>query len=361
VRLNRIDRYVWRELAVTTLATAAVLLMVMFSGLFADLFGKISRGKLPPGLLLSLLGLRSVDMLPLVLPLALFLGVLLGLGRLYRDSEMSVLASVGLGVSELRRAIFAWVLPLVLLVGATSLWLAPAAQKLSAAMIEEANRSLLVVGLEPGRFVELPGRDAVVYLSEMSEDGSQFGRLFVHNERDGRIDVVTAKSGELYAEQGDERYLSLRDGFRVEGSLDALDFRLMRFERNDIRVPDSEPGDLARPESMRSIPALLDEPTASAMAELHWRLSAPLATLLLALLALPLAHTPPRSARYGGLLVALLGYVVYMNMLGIGRAWMAAEVTPIWLGLWWPHGLVLLAIWWLQWWDRRPFSRRVPA
>jgi lipopolysaccharide export system permease protein len=135
----------------------------------------------------------------------------------------------------------------------------------------------------------------------------------------------------------------------------------MRFERNDIRVPDSEPGDLARPESMRSIPALLDEPTASAMAELHWRLSAPLATLLLALLALPLAHTPPRSARYGGLLVALLGYVVYMNLLGIGRAWMAAEVTPIWLGLWWPHGLVLLAIWWLQWWDRRPFSRRVPA
>lgn len=359
MRLTRIDRYVWRELAATTLATAAVLLMVMFSGLFADLFGKISRGKLPPGLLLSQLGLRSVDMLPLVLPLALFLGVLLGLGRMYRDSEMSVLASVGIGVAELRRAVLAWVLPLVLLVGATSLWLAPAAQKLSAAMIEEANRSLLVVGLEPGRFVELPGRDAVVYLSEMSEDGSQFGRLFVHNERDGRIDVVTAKSGELFAEQGDERYLSLRDGFRVEGSLDALDFRLMRFERNDIRAPDSEPGDLARPESMRSVPALLDDPSPTAMAELHWRLSAPLATFVLALLALPLARTPPRSARYAGLLVALLSYVLYMNLLAIARTWMADEVTPLWVGMWWPHLLALLAFWGLQWLARRPFARRI--
>ena len=98
MRLTRIDRYVWRELAATTLATAVVLLMVMFSGVLADLFGKISRGRLPPGLLLSQLGLRSVDMLPLVLPLALFLGVLLGLGRMYRDSEMSVLASVGVGI-----------------------------------------------------------------------------------------------------------------------------------------------------------------------------------------------------------------------------------------------------------------------
>ena len=226
-------------------------------------------------------------------------------------------------------------------------------------MIEEANRSLLVVGLEPGRFVELPGRDAVVYLSEMSEDGSHFGRLFVHQERDGRIDVVTAKSGELFSEQGDERYLSLRDGFRVEGSLDALDFRLMRFERNDIRVPDSEPGDLARPESMRSIAALLDEPNPSALAELHWRLSTPIAAFILSLLALQLARTTPRSARYGRLLIALLTYVIYVNLLAIARAWMVAEVTPVWLGMWWPHLLAFTAVVGLYRADRRPFLRRV--
>ncbi|WP_147692667.1 LptF/LptG family permease, partial [Vogesella mureinivorans] len=100
--------------------------------------------------------------LPLLLPLALFLGVMLGLGRLYRDSEMAVLASIGLGIADLKRAILALALPVALIVGLTSLWLSPMAQRAATRMIEEANKSLLVIGLEPGRFVELQGRPAVI-------------------------------------------------------------------------------------------------------------------------------------------------------------------------------------------------------
>lgn len=361
--IRRIDRYVWRELAGAFVAATLVLLMVSFSGLFADLLGKIARGKVPAALLLSQVGLRSVDILPLLLPLALFLGVMLGLGRLYRDSEMAVLASVGLGIAELKRAILALALPVALVVGLASLWLSPMAQRAAARMIEEANKSLLVIGLEPGRFVELPGRSAVIYLSDMSEDGSEFQRLFVASERDGRLDVVTARSGELFLEaQSDERYLSLTDGFRVEGDPNALDFRMMRFARNDIRVPDSERAEVGRPESQRSLPVLLAAEDAASQAELHWRLAAPIAALLLVLLALPLARTPPRAARYGGLLIALLGYVVYLNALGIGRALIADGTLPGWLGLWWVHAAVAgIALWLLRRQARanRPGLRRL--
>jgi len=336
--MRRIDRYVWREIAGAFVAAALVLLMVSFSGLFADMLGKIARGKVPAALLLSQVGLRSVDILPLLLPLALFLGVLLGLGRLYRDSEMAVLASVGIGVAELKRPLLLLALPVAAVVGLSSLWLSPMAQRAASRMIEDANKSLLVVGLEPGRFVELPGRDAVIYLSDMSEDGSEFRRLFVASERDGRLDVVTARSGELFLEsQGDERFLSLTDGFRVEGDLNALDFRMMRFARNDIQVPDSERADIGRPESQQSVRALFQSIEPAAKAELHWRLAAPLAVLVLCLLALPLARTPPRAARYGGLLIALLSYVIYLNLLGVGRAMLADGSLPSWLGLWWVH------------------------
>ena len=58
---------------------------------------------LPPGLLVSQLGLRALDFLPLLLPLSLFLAVLLAYGRMYRDSEMAVLASAGLGIRRLAR------------------------------------------------------------------------------------------------------------------------------------------------------------------------------------------------------------------------------------------------------------------
>ena len=82
---------------------------------------------------------------------------------------------------------------------------------------------------------------------------------------------------------------------------------------------------------------------------MHWRLATPLATLILALLALPLAHSPPRSARYGRVLVALLGYVVYLNMLGLGRAFIASGTVPVWAGLRWVQlpaaGIALYLLW----------------
>jgi lipopolysaccharide export system permease protein len=350
--MPRIDRYVLRELSGTFAASAIVLVLVSLSGIIGDLLNKISRGKVPAGLLLSQLGLRALDILPLLLPLALFLGVLLAYGRLYRDSEMAVLASAGLGIRRLARPLTWIAVPVAIIVGLTSLWLAPAALETSKVMIDAANRSLLVAGLEAGRFVEIPGRQSVVYLAEMEPDGSRFRRLFVHSESDGRVDVVTAAAGELYQEsQGDERYLSLTDGFRVEGELGKDAFRIMRFKRNDIRVPDSEQSESGRAEERISSYELWSSDQASARAELHWRIGAPLATLILAVLALPLAHSPPRSARYGRILVALLGYIVYLNLLALGRAWMADGTMPGWLGLWWVHGPALAIALWLLWKD----------
>jgi lipopolysaccharide export system permease protein len=352
--LPRIDRYVLRELAGAFVACVVVLVLVSLSGIVADLLGKIARGKVPAALLLSQLGLRGLDILPLLLPLALFLGVLLAYGRLYRDSEMAVLASAGLGIRRLSRPLWWLAVPTALLVGLTSLWLAPAALRTSKAMIDAANRSLLVAGLEPGRFVEIPGRQSVVYLAEMEPDGSRFRRLFVHSEKDGRIDVVTASAGELYQEsQGEERYLSLSDGFRVEGELGKDAFRIMRFKRNDIRVPDSEQSESGRREERSSTIALIESELPADRAELHWRIGLPLATLVLVLLALPLARTPPRSARYGRLLVALLSYVVYLNLLALGRAWIAEGSMPAMLGLWWVHVPAVAIALWMLWKDER--------
>jgi lipopolysaccharide export system permease protein len=349
-----LDRYLLRELTHAFLAVLLVLALVSLGGLLADLLSKIARGKLPASLLLAQLGLRVVDALPLLLPLSLFLSVLLTFGRLYRDSEMAVLAAAGVGPRRLLRPVALIALPLAVLVGLCSLWFAPQALRVSKSMIDAANRSLLVAGLEPGRFVELPGRHSVVYLAEMTPDGSRFERLFVHAERDGRIDVVTAHAGELFREsQGEERYLSLSDGFRVEGTIGQDDWRMMRFERNDIRVPDAEP-DASGSEAQRlPTPALIGNREPEARAELHWRMGSPLAALVLVLLALPLARTPPRASRHGQLLLALLAYILCLNLLALGRAWIAGGWVPPWAGLWWVHGPALAAALWMLWWHQR--------
>ena len=129
--MPKLDRYLSAELARAVVAALVVLGMVSMGGLFADLIGEMARGKLPPALLLSQLGLRLLGYLPMILPLGLMIGLLLGFGRLYRDSEMPILTSVGVGPRRLLRP-WAWlVLPMVGLVALCSLWLGPWAKRTS--------------------------------------------------------------------------------------------------------------------------------------------------------------------------------------------------------------------------------------
>src|SRR5207342_3261682 len=109
---------------------------------------------------------ETIAAVVVVLPLVLFLGLMLAIGRLYADSEMAVLASIGLGPQQLWRPLFWVTLPIMLVVGSASLWLAPWSANKAREMIDVANRSFLIAGLEPGRFVELPGQAGILYVSE---------------------------------------------------------------------------------------------------------------------------------------------------------------------------------------------------
>jgi lipopolysaccharide export system permease protein len=262
-------------------------------------------------------------------------------------------------------ALFA--LPVMALIALVSFWLAPAADRLAQGLVLEANRSLIVAGLEPGRFVELPGRDGVIYVGEMSADGTRFRRMFLESERPDheagktRIDVITATHGFLYHDaDGEGRYIALQDGFRVEGRLGEDDYRLMRFARNDIKLPDSEADEnanaLKRAAPTATLLAATDDPVLRS--ELHWRLAAPVSVLLLALLALPLARSGPREPRYARLFVALLAWLSYYNALAFGRSMIGQGKLAPGFGLWWVYLPALgLALWLIRSQQRLPRPR----
>lgn len=352
--LRLLDRYLLRETGAAFAAVSVVLLMVMLGTVLTGTLDKIARGAIPAQLLFSQVGLRAIDALPLALPLAIFLGVLLAYGRLYRDSEMAVIAASGMTDRNLLRPVLWLALPLTVVLAVISLWAGPASVRLSERMLLDANRSLLVVGLEPGRFVEIPSREAMVYVSGMSPSGTEFEHMFVIEERGGKLDVNTAATGRLFLDRdGGERFLEMRDGFRVEGTPGQADFRLMTFERNTLRLPLPDSGDDARAERKRDTFGLLRSDQLADRAELHWRLGLPISALLLALIAVPLSRAQPREPRYGKVLLAVAAFVLYNNFMTIGRGWIADGVMPPELGLWWLHAAVLLLGIWLLGADRR--------
>jgi lipopolysaccharide export system permease protein len=201
----------------------------------------------------------------------------------------------------------------------------------------------------------------VLYVSELTPDGSRFKQLFVQREREGRLDIITAAGGDLLLVGETQRILRLDDGFRVEGAPGARDFRMMHFERNEIRVPDREAA-----ESMQDYDAtptfdLLRKPTEASLAEFHWRLSAPIFCVLLVLLAMPMARSEPRTPRYGRLIAAFLAYVVGMNAMILGTSYIASGGIPAWLGLWWLHLPALAMGGWLFRRDGHPPAAKARA
>ena len=351
--MPKLDRYLFSEFTQSTFAAGVVLLIVSVGGVITDVLKDIASGRLPAGLMLAQLGLVLLNWLPLILPLALMLGMMLGVGRLYRDSEMPVIAAIGVGPRRLLKPLLLLVVPVVLVVGLCSLWLGPMAERISRQMIQEANRNLVVSGLEPGSFTELSA-GGVVYVGAMSADGSEFRRVFIYRQSEGRLDVTTANRGELSIEADGERYLTLEQGFQVEGPMQGgLDYRLMRYASNDVRLPAGEAQ--FDPDDPEILPTseLFGDPRAAANAQLHFRLAPPLLTLAFGLMAVPLARSTPRQTRYGRVMMGFLAYLVGMNLVLMGTDWLESGRLAPWLGLWWLVLPLLGTALWLYFTDGR--------
>ena len=351
----KLDRYLISEFALAIFATLIVLLIVTVGGAFTDVLQDIARGRVPAGLMLAQLGLVLLKWLPLILPLALMLGLMMAVGRLCRDSEMPVIASIGVGPRRMLKPLLLVVGPLVGVVAACSLWLGPWADRVSKQMINDANRSLVMAGLEPGAFTGIPGNRGVIYVSNMSKDGSGLEKVFMFRPgEDGRMDVITANDGKLTVDEAGHRYLTLTNGFQIEGqSTGPKDFRLLRYARNEILLPaNDERYDPDAPE-MKPTLELARDSSREARAQLHYRIAPPLLALAFALMAVPLARSTPRQARYGKILVGFLAYLIGQNLMTAGRGWLEDGKIATGLGLWWLVVPIMAIALWLYFRDGR--------
>ncbi|HEU0276643.1 MAG TPA: LPS export ABC transporter permease LptF [Rhodanobacteraceae bacterium] len=342
-RLSILDRYVLREFLLGTLAAVIVLLVIFTGSTFADIVNKVATGRLPGGIMFTVLGLSLVNTLQALLPMAMFLGMLLALGRMYRDSEMHVLAASGFGPGGLLRPAVIFACGMAIVVALVALWLGPLAARASNAEVDRANRSVIAAGLEAGRFTSLPGRGGTLFANTVSPDGTQLGTLFVESERTDKngvtsLSVTTAKHGELFHEGAvDNRFIALFDGHRFDIRMGQENWRSMAFERNDIALsPPSTDSDADDdPESLRSTASLIGDHGLDARAELQWRIAIPFGPLALAMLALPMARQSPRTSPVGRILIAVLAYLVIMNLMTLARTFIASGKLAPPLGMWW--------------------------
>ena len=337
-----LDRYIFREIAQTWLAVTMVLLFILLTNQFARVLGDVAKDKLPKDAIFNIIGLTALQYLTILVPIGLFLSVMLALGRLYRDSEMPAMMACRVGALGIYRPL-SWILiPLVASVAWLALDVAPRALTEIERIGMEARRQADLASIEPGRFTSDKTAGAVVYAEKVVAPGVVENVFMQRRAESGGVEVVIAERGEQReSDDPDTRFLVLHDGRRYEGVPGTSSFRVMEFAEHGIpyRLPGVEDPDL-EPEAMGTI-RLLASSEPMHIAEFHWRMGIPLATLILALIAVPLSRSQPRQGRYGRLAIGLLIFFIYFNLLSAGKAWLEQSTVPGSVGLWWVHAVML--------------------
>jgi lipopolysaccharide export system permease protein len=341
-------------------AVFATLFTVMVTTTSIRLLGGAAANRLASADVLPLIAFASVNYIPVLMVLTLYITVLLALTRAYRDSEMVVWFASGLSLRAWIRPVLAFAMPFVVLIAIVSLLVGPWASRQASEYKRRFELRDDVSMVAPGQFRESVSSNRVFFVESVDEAQTEVRNVFVTQMRDGHLTVVASSGGRIETRPEGGRFLVLEDGRRWDGQWGEGAYRLMEFERYGLLLqPKPAPGaeDSAR---MRATTDLIEQPSATNRGELIWRLSLPISGLLAALLAIPLAFVNPRVNQSVNLIVAMLIYVIYNNANSLMQAWVSQGRLPFAVGLLATH-VVVIAIIAFMFWRRMSLSRLWPA
>lgn len=357
-----ISRYFAKEIYGTVFSVTLILVLVFLVNQTIRFLGQAATGHLASSAVLNLILLELPYLLGLLLPLGLYLGILITYSRFYADQEMTVLFAAGMSRWQLLR-ITLWVSSLIfILVCGLMFVLNPfLAQKKNNIMASSAAKNL-VAALVPGTFKITQGGQRVIYVGGVSRDHKTAENLFVAdapsvstNDQSIAWTITSASSGSQRREGKDNHlFIVAKEGYRYQGTPGKKDFEVTQYKQYGVELPDEDTNLSHDSDAIPSQELIRNSDHQLKYAvELQWRMALPISAILLAVLAQLLSRVAPRQGRFQQLIPAILIYVVYANMMFVGRSWMLHGKTPEWLGLWWVHGLLILWVLFLGFKQRR--------
>lgn len=343
--MSILSRYAVKEILSHLFGVLSVVLGIFLIRRIGVLIDDTAGASVSTGVILHLLGLRTLMALPSLLPVAIYLSVLLGLSRLYRDQEMTALIACGVAPVRIRAAVAAFGVVAAAVVAVFSFHVRPWAATGFETLRHRAVASVEMGSMSPGRFYEVDKDQEQVMFAEAhsAADRRVMEGLFVQQRDKGQLSIFLSDSAvEHRDEESGYRLLRLRDGRRYDLDIDGGAHAITRFHEFVIRTPlgDVPKDDLQ--EETRPTSSLLGSIDPGQRAEIQWRLAMPISTLLLVGLAVPLSRVEPRQGKYARVLVAIVIYLAYRHLLGMAKNWVAGGVLgplPGFLGV---HALCLV-------------------
>ncbi|HMK86194.1 MAG TPA: LPS export ABC transporter permease LptF [Steroidobacteraceae bacterium] len=340
-----VQRYVLREVVQAWLAVTGVLVAILVSNQLSRVLGRAASDDYGRHIVFELIALGAIMNLSVIVPVGLLLAIVLALGRLYHDSEITALQ--GCGYAPLRMLVPLSCFAVVIALGLAwlSFFQVPRADQQAQLLRQSAVKEAQFGRLDAGRFRSFlsAGGDGVFYAERVDEEGV-LHNVFVRRQSGDRIELALANTATYSASgsNGGLHFVTLFDGRRYEGSPGESDFRVIDFREHGIPIviPEDSVGSTQDPDT-KPTRELLGSSAPSDIAQLQYRASSPIMALVLTLLAVPLSRLRPRQGRYARVGFAIVVYFVYSNLLSAAKVWVEKGQLPPAIGVWWVHILLL--------------------
>ncbi|MGZ4999476.1 MAG: LptF/LptG family permease, partial [Methylomonas sp.] len=222
------------DLLKTVVSVLSVLVIIIVSQKFIKVLAQAIQGNIANETVLVLLGLKTIIVAATFLPAALFMSVLMVLGRMYREQEMAAIASAGGGTLTIYRSVFLLLIPLSLCAAGLSMYAAPWAEAQTMKVMHQDEESADIRGISPGRFSEYSGGELIFYTEGIDESG-KMRHVFVQNKQGERTGVVNAEYGHMENLPGG-LYLVLEQGERILGVPGNKDFTIETFAEYAVQI-----------------------------------------------------------------------------------------------------------------------------
>lgn len=342
--MSILARYTVKEIVSHLIGVLAVVLGIFLIRRIGVILDDTAGTSVSTTVILHLLGLRTIMALPSLMPVVVYLSVLLGLSRLYRDQEITALVACGVAPLTIRKSVLGFGASAAIVIGILSFSVRPWAATRFESVKHRAEASVEIGRMSPGRFYEVGGeREQVMFAEGHADDRAVMRGLFVQQREGERISIfLSERAIEHRDDEQRFRILRLLDGRRYDLDMDGGDHAITSFHEFVIRTSLDVVPEEARDEETQSSVALLGSTVAAERAELQWRLAMPISALLLVGVAVPLSRVDPRQGKYAKVLVAIAIYMAYRHLLGMAKNWVADGAMAAFPGFLVIHALCLV-------------------
>lgn len=302
-------------------------------------------GKFTGTTVLTIIGLRLPEFLQLVAPFALYVALLLTLGRMYAEQEMVVLQTAGLSTVRLLVWVSGSVVIIVGLVAALAWVLTPLSQRVLLDFVTQQRAQSEFETVNPGVFHTYDYGRRVTYSQDISADRRVLYDVFISQrlETGATVNIWAQSATQAVDERSGSRFLILNDGRRYEFSIDSMDVRSMAFKQLSQRLETVDKRRARLDVEAAPMQSLGSDPLSRA--EWHWRVALPLFTLIGAVLAVGISRVQPRQGRFARVLPGMLVMLVYYLALVVNQNALREEDVPADVGLWGVHlSFAILAV-----------------